>query len=472
MNKLSRRDFLRLASLATGGAVLAACAPQPAATQAPAAPAAPAATQPPAAAVQPTQAPPPAGNVTIRWLDWTGQDDLVKQATDTFKAKYPNVTVTFEGIGDDWGVKQLSQMVAGNAPDILTGNDDQSYTWAEKGQLLDLNPLVQKDLTQAQIADFFDYQWKGLVHPDTGVRMGLPYYAWFYQWYYNKDALDKAGVKYPDDTWTIDDYSTDLEKLTVKDASGKVTAWGGVENVYDNFRFQCWLRSFGGHMVDPTDRTKCVIDSDEAMAALEWHRSRIWDKHTLASPDQVAPKPGAYLSLDPFANKKVSIMGQGNGDAANLLQTDPGFAWAATVPPIGPKGKRAGIGTIDNWGIWKGSKAPDMAWEFLKMLAVEDTFELAFAALWAAMPNRKSLLPKFKQAVLDKYPKTAKADQIDSQIEQVNGDFMAIGEQFKNQKGSKELIMPVLQKIFLVGDTPVTAVKDLAKQVTALNQEA
>ena len=465
MNNLSRRDFLRLASLATGGAVLAACAPQPAATQAPA----PAQST---AVPQPTKAPPSAEKVTIRWLDWTGQDDLVKAATSTFQTKFPNVTVTFEGIGDNWGDKQLSQMVAGNAPDVLTGNDDTSYTWAEKGQLLDLNPLVQKDLSQAQIADFYAYQWNGLVHPDTGVRMGLPYYAWFYQWYYNKDALDKAGIKYPDANWTIDNYSTAMETLTEKDSSGKVTRWGGVENVYDNFRFQCWLRSFGGHMVDPTDRTKCVLDSEEAMAALEWHRSRIWDKHIMASPDQVASKPGAYLSLDPFANQKVVFMGQGNGDAANLLQTDPGFAWAAAVPPIGPKGKRAGIGTIDNWGIWKGTKAPDMAWEFLKMLALEDQFELGFAALWAAMPNRKSLLPKFKQAVLDKYPKTAKADQIDPQFDQVNGDYVAIGEQFKDQKGSKELILPVLQKIFLVGDTPVTAVKDLAKQVTALNQQA
>ena len=31
--RLTRRDFLRMATFATGGAILAACAPQPAATQ-------------------------------------------------------------------------------------------------------------------------------------------------------------------------------------------------------------------------------------------------------------------------------------------------------------------------------------------------------------------------------------------------------------------------------------------------------
>jgi uncharacterized lipoprotein YbaY len=51
-NKMNRRDFLRLASLVSGGAILAACAPQATATTAPAASAqAPQATAVPAAKV-------------------------------------------------------------------------------------------------------------------------------------------------------------------------------------------------------------------------------------------------------------------------------------------------------------------------------------------------------------------------------------------------------------------------------------
>jgi multiple sugar transport system substrate-binding protein len=456
---LSRRDFLRISALTAVGVALGACGGSEEAAE----PAAAEATQPAAQ----TTAPPPE-QVTLRWLDWSDQDDIVNAAIDTFRDEYPSVTINFEAIGDNWGDKQLSQMVAGTAPDILTANDHTSYVWAERNQLLDLTPFVEMDLAQAQIDDFFAYQWDGLIHPDTGIRMGLPYYPWFYVWYYNKDAFDEAGLDHPDENWTVNDYSDALDALTQKDADGKVTRWGGMEYCYESFRFQAWLRLFGGHLVDPEDRTHCVLDTEEAQAAFEWHRHHLWDINTLAQSLQMPEEISSGLA--PFATGKVAIMGQGAGDIAQLLGSPPGFEWSVSIPPIGPMGKRAGIGTADNWGIWSGTKSPDMAWAFVMQLALEDDFQLGFMTLWGVPPNRKSLLPMFMDSIIEQYPAT-KPEQLQPQLDYLEGDYLAIGEQFKRHKESKDIIEAAMDKILVVGDTPASYMVEVAEEVTAINRE-
>ena len=477
--RFSRRHFLSAIALLAGsgaaGAALSACGatPAPAATQAPAA-----ATQAPAAATEAptaaqateaTAAPAAAGGgaVTIRWLDWSDQDDIINAAIAKLKEKHPNVTVNFEPIGDQWGDKQLTQMVSGNAPDLLTGNDQTSYIWAEKNQLLDLNPLVDRDLTSDQIADFFEYQWNGLLYPGNKQRMGLPYYTWIYQYYINLDAFAEAGLTPPKAGWKLDDYDLDLTKLTKKDDSGKVTRWGGMDNSYDPFRFEMWLRIFGGNMVDPNDWTKCVLNTKEAKDAFEWHRVRLFDKNTLIQQTQV----GQLTNMDPIATEKVAIMGEGNGNEGLMLDNPPKFKWACVAPPIGPTGKAQGIGTIDNWGIWKGTKAPDVVWDLLKIVAVQDDFQLAFAAKWVATPNRKSLLPKFAAAVKAKY-KDATDDQIQPQLDLLTSGAVQIGTQFKKHKASLEIINPAMEQILRTGTAKPDILDSVADQVTKLNQEA
>ncbi|MDI7277580.1 MAG: extracellular solute-binding protein, partial [Anaerolineae bacterium] len=360
----------------------------------------------------------------------------------------------------------LTQMISGTAPDILNGNDYCCYIWAERKQLVDLNPLVERDLTKEQISDFFDHHWQGLVYPGTGIRMGIANYAWVYQYYFNKDAFDQAGLSYPKTGWTVDDMSAALEALTKRDASGKVTRWGGGDAVYNAARIQLWLRIFGGYLVDPGDWTHCVLDSDESKQALEWHRHRIWDANSLVQSIQVAD----YQSLDNLALGTVAIQGECNGVLYSLLGEPPGFRWGTVAPPAGRNGQTITQGTIDSYMIWTGSKAKDIAWEFVKLLTVEDDFQLATSALWGCTPNRKSLLPRFVDAVRQEYP-DVEDDQIQPQVDMLLDAQVTLRAQFKRQKASEELIAPVLEKIFIVGDTPVTAVGALAEEVTALNRE-
>ncbi len=453
--RVTRRGLLLGAAAGAAGTLLAACGGSPA----PSAPASTGAEVAAATAPAATEA-----EIVIRWLDWSDQDDIINAAIARLKDTYPNVTVHFEGIADQWGDKQLTQMVSGNAPDLLTGNDETSYKWAEKGQLLDINPLVERDLTAEQIADFFEYQWNGLVYPGDQTRMGLPYYTWVYQYYYNVDAFDEAGLDYPKAGWTIDDYSYALETLVQKDGDA-IKRWGGLDGCYDGFRFNLWAYIMGGNIVNPDDWTECVVSSDETKAAFEWHRSRLWDSNTLIQQQQA----GSYANLDPLATGRVAIQGEGNGAEGTLFMNPPSIRWACVAPPVGPAGPQ-GIGTVDNWGIWKGTKAPNVVWDLLKIVALEDEFQEGFAAIWVATPNRKSVLPKFRDAVKNKYP-NATDDQIDPQLDLLNSGTVQIGRQFKKHKASLELLLPVMQSILQVGDTGVEALDAVCDEITALNRE-
>ena len=57
---------------------------------------------------------------------------------------------------------------------------------------------------------------------------------------YNRDLFDKAGVAYPKQGWTWEEFREVAKALTVKDSSGNVTQFG-YEVPNQNFFVQPWF---------------------------------------------------------------------------------------------------------------------------------------------------------------------------------------------------------------------------------------
>ena len=185
-------------------AVLALSACSPPAAPAPAQP--PAAEQPtvaqPAAVEQPTTAPEP---VTITWAFWGSPEEAVshKQVADAFMKEHPEIKIeTWNEPWDNYFTKIQSLWASGDPKAV----PDVAFLWwtpkfASEGVLENLDPYIQKSGT-----DLNDY-WPGLLesHKYNGSVYGLPRDIEVNILYYNKDILDKAGVKYPDESWTWDD---------------------------------------------------------------------------------------------------------------------------------------------------------------------------------------------------------------------------------------------------------------------------
>jgi multiple sugar transport system substrate-binding protein len=445
--RFSRRDFLRLTAVTATGTFIAACAPAATPTEKPAE-----ATAEPQAPVE--------EKVTIRWQDWSDWEPNMDRLMDLFESKLPNITVEFEPLTDDFEDKTLTMMIAGTAPDVMTGWGPVFMKWAEKGQLLDMQPYVDTTYTAEEISDFHPWQWAGMIHPETRIRFAMPYYVNLIMLLYDKEAFDEAGVAYPTADMDHDDYAAMLLEMN-KEEEGKIVRWGGLVPLWFD-RLHAHIQAFGGHVVNPDDWTECMLDKPEAQEALEWLRARMWDDNSLLQPLQAEDRGPAEM----WPTRLIATAEGGMGNLAFYAE-EADFEWDMTHLPKGPA-RRATLGTNDGWAIWEGTKNPDAAWEFMTVLAGKE-FQMLISEAWGGIPNRLSLLPGWKDQVLKGFPMLENVN-LDVVLEALQEGYPLNSEQFKKQAESGVLIDAALEKVFMVGDTPVSHFIDVAKEVTAVNR--
>ena len=101
---MNRRDFLKVASLASGAGILAACQPAAKATEAP-------------KAAEGAKAP-AAEEVTITFTGWGGteEDEGVKAAVKYYQDNNPGMKVTWIQIPENYDDKTLAMVASGTPP--------------------------------------------------------------------------------------------------------------------------------------------------------------------------------------------------------------------------------------------------------------------------------------------------------------------------------------------------------------------
>jgi ABC-type glycerol-3-phosphate transport system substrate-binding protein len=344
----------------------------------------------------------------------------------------------------------------------MTGWGAVFRKWAEKGQLLDLQPLVDKTYSAEELEDFHPWQWAGMVAPDTRIRFAMPYYVNVIMLFYNIDAFDEASVPYPTKDMDHADYAEMLQQVTKKEEDRVVRA-GGFVQAWEYDRFQFHVQAFGGNVVNPDDWTECTLDRPEAQEALEWMRARMWDDTSIAQPLQVDRRGEAEI----WSTDLVATMEGGMGNIASYVNAP--FKFAMTHIPEGPA-RRATLGTNDGWAIYKGTQHLDAAWEFMTFLTGPD-FQKLITENWGGIPARRSVLQDWKTLILKSFPTLENAN-LDAVLEALQEGYPLMIEEFKKQAESGTLINAGLEKVFVVGDTPASYFKEVAQQVTQLNREA
>ena len=480
---LSRRRFVGLGMAAAGATLVAACsqqtaqptsAPQPSGNtssggSAPAAqPTTAKPTQAAASGAQPTQAPAAqAGNSNasgnIRWQFRGSADDLKnaqKFVDDTFAKDHSSIKVTIEPAPDSRDEKLIASMVAGTAPDVFESWTDNVTQFADRGQVMDVDPLVKRDYKADDLKDFYAWQWRDFVLP-SHIRFGLPKYVNVMFTWYNKDMFDKAGVKPPTEDWTHDDYAQAAIKLTTKNGSN-VDTWGLYYPVWSWDRYWYKIDAWGGHVVDPNDSAKATFDSDQALAAFEWVRKLMWDDKGMAQRLLLAGAGQSFSSLDLFASGKFAMVEDGFYPFAMAKSVQKKINWAYQHTPKGPVQRKV-LGTTDGFVMWKNSKAPDAAWELLKYLAGPD-YQRNQVKSTGLLPVRTSVLADWKKICIQAYPEL-EAVNLDVGPKAMEMGYPGNRMLFKKDAEARQIITPALEKVFVSGSTPVTYFKDIVKQV-------
>jgi multiple sugar transport system substrate-binding protein len=281
--------------------------------------------------------------------------------------------------------------------------------------------------------------------------------------FYDKDAFDEAGVKYPDKNWGRDEYATALQRLTRK-GTGQNDRFGGYIPATSYERVYTHVVGDGGHMIDAKDLAKPKFDEPAALGAFEWIRSQMWDKNVLIQRGQYDKEDSYTL----FSQGRLAMIEEGTSFFYWLAENVK-HRWDIMHFPRDTKERVAHLSS-NAYSIFTGVEqrgSKDAAWTFMKFLAGPEYQRMMLQAKSRAIvPARKSVLPEYVKTMrsLDGRLNDVKIELVQEAIDM--GYHHAVEtESFQNQTAAQDVLTPALKKIFDEGSAPVSTLKETARLV-------
>ncbi|WP_203924202.1 ABC transporter substrate-binding protein [Rugosimonospora africana] len=177
-------------------------------------------------------------------FSWWGNNDRADQfgkAIALFNKEYPNVKVTrsFAAFADYWTAR--STEAAGHAlPDLMMMDAGYLSEYAGKNLLQDLTPLRSSVMP----LDGVDDSSLGAGKVD-GKLESVPLGTNTWSMMYNKDLLDKLGIKYPTDNMSWTDLGNFVREVDKAGASANPSQFGSSDYTDGLPGFIYWLMQQG-----------------------------------------------------------------------------------------------------------------------------------------------------------------------------------------------------------------------------------
>lgn len=349
--KLSRRKFIRLSTLAASGAVIAACSPV---TETPAAePAQPQATEAVAAATEPAAAAPtattaaaaPEGDIVLQWWDhFQPLEPLHKKVFEQYKAAHPNVSVEHTVFNPPEQGKALQLAYPNNqAPDVhsLAGINFPAAALVDEGWFTPLDEYVTDEWKNSLPAGSF------IEGHNTfdGKIYSFPIFS-FRQYvnllWYNKQLVEQAGVDPVNDFATWDGVRAAAKKITDQ-GGGSVFGWIEGISFVDRMRDHIVDAAMGAGSPGVIDfkTGEYQYNTDPFVNAVEW-----WV--AMANDGSLFPGSTTLDMRNARARWVTGVAGiffDGPWNPGSVLSIDPAFMDSLGVAPNPtPDGKPGFIG--------------------------------------------------------------------------------------------------------------------------------
>jgi multiple sugar transport system substrate-binding protein len=209
----------------------------------------------------------PAAAVTLTW--WTGQSKeaelVAEKLAGEYHAAHPNVTIkTSSGAPttDDLLTKLSAGFAGDTYPDISYAYGSWAGDLGASGKTQDLTSYVAEP----------SFGWTEMppaareVATVNGKVIGIPALVDNLALIYNKKLFDAAGLAYPTDAWSWDDFRTAAKKLTDPATNTYGTAYSVSGSEDTTWHLWPMLWQHGGKILDGT---KPAFNSDAGVAALE-----------------------------------------------------------------------------------------------------------------------------------------------------------------------------------------------------------
>lgn len=282
-----------------------------------------------------------------------------------FEEANPDILVQLEAVsGRDYYTRLLTQIAAGDAPDIMQIGDDAVPMFVSKGSFLALDGFIDGNYA----LDTSIYL-PGVLAPGQweGQQWLLPKDFSPLAIYYNKQIFDEYGVDYPEPGWTWDDMLETAQELTKDtDGDGRTDLWGIQLIANWTTGFEYFVAAAGGRLVSE-DGTQFVgyMDSPETIEAVQFY-SDLYNVH------KVAPPPADYSLWKggnaEFDTGKAAMRLDGRWPQASFL-SNPNIELGLVGVPAGAE--PANVLFWGGFGIFSESKHPEAAWRFLSFYVGE-----------------------------------------------------------------------------------------------------
>jgi multiple sugar transport system substrate-binding protein len=304
-------------------------------------------------------------------------DTVVKD----FESTHPNIKVTIKAGQDDAKVTQA--IGAGNGPDVgLSYSTDIVGKFCSSGAWVDLGPYLSRDKVDLNQLNATTRSYTEF----DGKRCAMPFLADAYGMYYNKDLFAKAGIAGPPKT--LDEFTEDAKKLTVKNADGSLKTVGFLPlfDFYENAPAHL-APATGAKWL--TDEGKSAVGTDPNWKTLLTWQKNLIDWYGYDNLMKFRAGLGDEFSADnAFQKGQVAINVDAEYRLAFLKDQAPSLKYGvAPIPTSDPARYGGGYVTGNILGISKNAKNPEAAWELIKYLTTNDQAVTKLAGLLKNVPT-------------------------------------------------------------------------------------
>lgn len=283
---------------------------------------------------------------------------VIQEAVKQFRKENPDVSVVLELVSNK--AELIRRLTSGEGPDIVEWEGTNMGQCLDAGILSDLREFILRD--KVDMGNYFPCIAQSV---ESNGRIGaMPVMTETLGVFYNKRHFEEAGLPYPQEGWTWEEFMDTARKLTIRDERGNVIRHGA----FTSFGYMLYVEpvvwNCGGSFISE--------DGVELEGYLN-HPSTIegFRQYLSLIDEGVSPRMGVGQDswIACFIHEKMSMYLDANW-AIKPMSKEQKEKFGVVGFPGGKKHSKSNIFQVYGYGISTTCRNRELAWTFLRKLAL------------------------------------------------------------------------------------------------------